>query len=84
MASWRQEGFRFVIYSDDHTPSHVHVFREKAQVIIKLGILGDNGERPKIRENKRMQPRDAIKALKICIKNQKEFLEKWEKVHGSK
>ncbi len=84
MASWRQNGFRFVIYSNDHTPAHVHVRREKSEVIIYLGSLDKKKEKPTVRENKRMQTRDIMKALKICYENQKEYLEKWESIHGSK
>lgn len=84
MAGWRKDGFRFAIYSDDHTPAHVHIFRERSEVIIYLGSLGEKKEKPRVRENKRMQDRDVMRALKICYQNQKEYLEKWENVHGSK
>lgn len=84
MAGWRKDGFRFVIRSNDHTPAHIHVFRERAEVVIFLGSLGEQKEKPSVRENRRMQTRDIMRALKICYENQKEYLEKWESIHGSK
>ena len=84
MAGWRKNGFRFVIYPNDHTPAHIHVFRERAEVVIFLGSLAERKEKPSIRENKRMQTRDIMRALRICYENQKEYIAEWEKIHGSK
>jgi Domain of unknown function (DUF4160) len=33
----REQGFRVVIYPNDHLPSHVHVFKGSGEVRIELG-----------------------------------------------
>jgi Domain of unknown function (DUF4160) len=37
MEAFRQDGFRFIIYPNDHLPAHVHVFKGGAEVSIFLG-----------------------------------------------
>ena len=32
----REAGFRVAIYSDDHTPAHVHVYKGEGLAIIEL------------------------------------------------
>jgi hypothetical protein len=80
MEAFREDGFRFIFYSNDHDPSHVHVKkRGGGEVII---YLGSETEPPTIRENRRMSERDAMKVIKICYERQEELLKIWEKVHG--
>jgi Domain of unknown function (DUF4160) len=33
----RQDGFDVMIYTDDHPPAHVHVFKAGEEIIIDLG-----------------------------------------------
>jgi hypothetical protein len=33
----REDGFRVIIYPNDHLPSHVHLIKGDGQVIIQLG-----------------------------------------------
>ena len=75
----RQDGFRIVIYLDDHLPSHVHVFRADEEVKISLG---NATTRPKIIEL-RGKPRTGVKALEIVIQHQTELLKAWETIHGN-
>jgi hypothetical protein len=35
----KKDGFRIVIYPNDHIPSHVHVFKNSGEVRIDLGSL---------------------------------------------
>lgn len=74
----RQDGFRVVIYLDDHLPSHVHVFKAEEEVKIDLG---SDAETPTIIEL-RGKPRTGIKALEIVIQHQTELLQAWENIHG--
>ncbi len=75
----RKDGFRVVIYLDDHLPAHVHVFKADEEVKINLG---SDGEMPEIIEL-RGKYRTAIKALEIVIQHQNELLQAWENIHGN-
>lgn len=72
-----ENGFRGQIYSDDHIPPHIHVFKSGFELIISL-----QGDVPMIRRNKGMSLRDAKKALALVTKYQAEALEIWEEIHG--
>ncbi len=76
---WEQEGFRFIIYPDDHVPSHIHVIKAGEEVVIDLG---SEYEPPDFRENRGMRTRDAIRALEICYEMQDHLLSEWRRIHG--
>ena len=59
---FRQDGFAIMIYLNDHTPSHVHVFKAEAEVIINLG---NEATPPQVRENIGMSRREERAALVI-------------------
>ena len=74
----RKNGFRVVIYFDDHLPAHVHVMNADSEVKIDLGssanppqIIQFNGKRG-----------DAVKALELVTSHQNELLEAWRQIHG--
>lgn len=74
----RKNGFRVVIYFDDHLPAHVHVMNADSEVKIDLGssanppqIIQLNGKRG-----------DAVKALELVNAHQNELLEAWRQIHG--
>lgn len=76
----REDGFRIVIYPNDHLPRHAHVFRGDGEAIIQLG---SNTELPSLdRVYEGMSDRDANKALRIVQANQVKLLELWESIHG--
>ena len=76
----RQEGFRVVIYFNDHLPSHVHVFKGSGEVRINLGngdtaptlmsIFGD------------ISDKDVARALYLVKEHQAELLAKWRNSRG--
>jgi len=70
----REAGMRFVIYTDDHEPAHVHVYGNgEARInILNLTVLS----------NRRMTKRDLSVALAIVQANQHVLTEKWESIHG--
>lgn len=74
----RQQGFSFVIRSNDHNPPHVHVIKGDGQVKI---LLGSESEAPEIYENW-MTDRDAKRAWRIVVKKQEYLLDEWGKIHG--
>ena len=76
----RKNGFQVRIYSNDHDPAHVHVFKSDGEA--KIQIKNQNGD-PEWISVDRMSDKDALKALEIVIEHQSDLLEKWWKYHGS-
>jgi hypothetical protein len=70
----RLSGMRFVIYTDDHEPAHVHVYGDgEARIdIVTLTALSNRG----------MSKRDLARALQAIRDHQQMFLEKWSEIHG--
>lgn len=64
---FRQHGMRFVIYSDDHEPAHVHVFGDgEARIDIVTMTVMTQG---------RMSDRDVRRAMDVIAENRAYFLE---------
>lgn len=74
----RKDGFRVVIYFDDHLPSHVHVLSAESEVKIDLG---SKTEQPTVLEY-RGDRRNAVKALQLVISHQSDLVEAWRQIHG--
>ena len=71
----RQDGFEFVIYSNDHTPMHVHVFKGDGEAKINLlSVI--------VVESWNMKKSDARKAKRIAVEYQIFLIEKWREIHG--
>ena len=70
----RQHGMRFVIYTADHEPAHVHVFGDgEARIdIVDLAVLSQDG----------MSDRDVRRAVTLVEENRELFLDTWKKYHG--
>jgi Domain of unknown function (DUF4160) len=76
----KKDGFRIVIYPNDHLPSHVHVLKSGSEVRIDLGskeaepslisIFGD------------ISDKDVVKALDLVKEHQANLLSKWREIHG--
>lgn len=76
----QQGGFDFRIYTNDHTPSHVHVLSGKAELVVNIG---DENTKPKVRESRGVKKKaDFAKVLRIVADNQDFLLEKWREIHG--
>ena len=71
----RQDGFEFVIYPNDHTPMHVHVFKSDGEV--KINLLPVT-----VVESWNMKKSDARKAKGLAIEYQDFLIEKWREIHG--
>ena len=56
---YRAHGLRFVVYSMDHQPAHVHIIGDGE---LKVDIAGESG-RPEIIWSKGMKPGNARRAL---------------------
>lgn len=71
----RQGGFGVTIFTNDHSPAHVHVFKGNAEVILNLDPVT-------IRENYRMSKTDVRKAIEIVSDNHQVLLQAWSEIHG--
>ena len=71
----RQDGFEFVIYPNDHTPMHVHVFKSDGEV--KINLLPVT-----VVESWNMKKSNARKAKRIAVEHQNFLIEKWREIHG--
>lgn len=77
---YREDGFRVIIYPNDHLPSHVHLIKADSQVIIQLG---SENEPPSLSQiYGKISDKDVVKALKIVKINQLKLLEAWRDIHG--
>lgn len=70
----RQHGMRFVIYTADHEPAHVHVYGDgEARIDIEtLKVLTQGG----------LSDRDVRRAADVIEANQKLFRDIWRRYHG--
>ena len=75
----RVDGFRVIIWPNDHAPPHVHVFSAAAQATIELAGAGCH---PRLRENLRMKPALLAKALQVVFEHQAMLIQKWREIHG--
>lgn len=77
---FRIDGFKVVVFSDDHSPPHVHVRKDDFEV--KVDILGDRAELM-IGEEKRKRAADKKlrkQALKIVNDNLETLMAEWRKI----
>jgi hypothetical protein len=75
----RKNGFQIIIWTDDHPPMHVHVFKAESELIVNLG---DEQTSATIRNNYAMSRRDARQALRLIEENQNLLIEVWRQIHG--
>lgn len=74
----REAGFRFIIFTDDHEPAHVHVFGDGQA---KINLAGPGGE-PELVSATGMKAGDLRKAMRIVAEQQASLLEQWKAYHG--
>lgn len=72
---FREDGFDVTVFTNDHEPPHVHVFKADSELIVNLSPI-------QIRDNYRMSKRDARKALRIVTSRRDELLDAWDQIHG--
>jgi len=59
----RQDGFAVMIFTNDHSPAHAHVFKAGAEAVMNLNPVA-------IRENYRMSKGNVRKAIAIVTADQ--------------
>jgi hypothetical protein len=74
----REAELRFIIFTDDHEPAHVHVTGDGKA---KINLSGANG-RPELVWNDGLKVGDLKKAMRIVAEQQAMMLERWEAIHG--
>lgn len=74
----RAFGLRFVIFSNDHLPAHVHAIGDGEA---KINIVGADGQ-PELIWAVGLKRNDIRRAMDIVAENQTAFLEKWTEIHG--
>ncbi len=76
----RQEGFNIKIYTDDHPPPHVHVWRAGDELTPNLG---DERNGVAIRARHNLNRADARRAVYIVEDNRGFLLQEWRRIHGN-
>ena len=72
-----EEGFRVMIFPEDHEPPHVHVLKAGGEAKIRI-----DGAEPVVLKVRRLSPKDEDRALSLVSENQQFLLECWEKIDG--
>jgi Domain of unknown function (DUF4160) len=76
----KQDGFRIVIYPNDHTPAHVHVLKGDGEVRIELGSEKILPSLMSVRG--KISDREVVRALSLVTEYQIELLAKWDEIHN--
>jgi hypothetical protein len=79
------EGVRFCVYSNDHSPRHVHAFLAETRVIIDLLQSGEVrlAQREKAITPPDSKITDVRKALRVAAEYFDELALLWENTHGT-
>lgn len=75
----RAFGFRFVIYTLDHEPVHVHTGAGHA----KVNLLGQSG-RPELVFSVGIKRGDMRRLMAEVTEHRDTFLREWERIHGAR
>ena len=75
----RARGFRFVIYTLDHEPAHVHIIGADGHA--KVNLLGPGGQ-PELVSSIGMKRSDIRRLFAEVIERRDAFLMEWERIHG--
>ena len=71
----RKNGFEVMIYTQDHIPAHVHVWRAGGEIVVNIATL-------EITKAEDMSRRDSARAVEIVEENQRYLLGRWREIHG--
>jgi len=80
MPKIHEEGvWRVFIHTQDHPPPHVHLYRDKG--LVKIKLEGEGGE-PEVMRIRNVNDHHAWRALAIVYEHQQSFLSHWRRIHG--
>jgi len=74
----RADGFRVVIYINDHLPRHVHVYGDGEA---KINLVGADGA-PDLVWAESMTRGEIRRAMRVVVERQAFLLQRWETIHG--
>lgn len=74
----RAHGLRIVIFTDDHEPTHVHVFGDGHA---KINLTGPDGG-PELVWAEDMKRNEMRRAMAVVTEQRDEFLARWREIHG--
>ena len=72
------DGYRIMIFTNDHEPPHVHVFKAECRAIVLLNC--PTGP-PTLRESEGFNKRELNKIYRIVSSKIKLLCLKWEEIH---
>jgi len=75
----RENGWRFVIYSDDHPPPHVHVKRRDGEVKVSIPRSGEHVQVLRVHD---LATHEAMRAVRLVEEHRQLLLLAWETIHG--
>lgn len=75
----RAHGFRFVIYTADHEPAHIHITGPGQA---KVDLFGTDG-RPDLVSVVGIKQSDMRRLMSEVEDRRDEFLKEWERIHGT-
>ena len=71
----RQDGFRVMIFVDDHEPPHAHCFKADGVIVIELDPI-------RVRKNDGLKTHDIRRALRLIEQHQQMLLNTWRRFHS--
>jgi hypothetical protein len=74
----RAHGFRFVIYTSDHEPAHIHITGVGQA---KINLFGPDGK-PELVSVAGIKQSDMRRLMSEVADRRDEFLQEWERIHG--
>lgn len=77
-----QNGYRFVINTNDHNPPHVHVVKNDGVLVVYLN--GEDGREAGVlwvRESHNLKAQEERRALEMVRENHALLLAKWGEIH---
>lgn len=75
----RAHGFRFVIYTADHDPAHIHITGAGQA---KINLSGPDG-RPELIYVIGIKQSDMRRLMSEVVERRDEFMKEWERIHGT-
>ena len=75
----RTDGFRFVIWPNDHPPPHTHVYQAGEEAVI---CLGTDDEFPALLKVRGMSKPDVAKAIGAVFQHRQLLRRRWREFHG--
>ena len=76
----RINGYIVRIWSNDHLPRHVHVFKGDGECVINL--VGEGGN-PELQEFYGMKRKEVARAIALVADNQEKLIKAWTQIHGA-